>query len=345
MKKVAYIGKVVSVNPIDGADRIESLEVVCGDGGKWRGTAQKGAHKVDELVEVYLQDALLPQTERFAFMEKHHYRVKMKKFKGVPSECLIMPIEDKRCEQAKMCSVLDFQQSLIASGVIVGQIIPGIEKYEKPIPASLAGEVYGDFPTHLIPKTDEPNFQTVPYMVEALRGKQYYMTEKVDGSSVTYYKYQDHFGVCSRNLELKDKESNTLWNIARKYDFVNYLPEDFAVQAEVYGEGIQGNPLGIKGQDIRIFNVYQISERRYLNYDEMVAFVQTLNAPMVRVLSDNTTFNPPTDGYKDDVLRKMAEGSYDNGEPREGIVIRPLNEEKVNGERLSFKVINLMYKG
>ena len=96
---VAYIGKVIKINPIKGADRIESLEVVCGQGGKWMGTAQKGLHQVDDLVEVYLQDAILPQTDRFSFMDKYGYRVSMRKFKGVPSECLIMPTDPKLTEQ------------------------------------------------------------------------------------------------------------------------------------------------------------------------------------------------------------------------------------------------------
>ena len=41
----------------------------------------------------------------------------------------------------------------------------------------------------------------------------------------------------------------------------------------------------------------------------------------------------------------MAEGKYtSSGKTREGLVFRPMKEEFVNGERTSFKVINLMYK-
>jgi len=59
MNKLAYIGKIVEVNPIVGADFIDSYTVVCGEGGKWMGTSQKGM-KVGSLVEVYLQDCIVP---------------------------------------------------------------------------------------------------------------------------------------------------------------------------------------------------------------------------------------------------------------------------------------------
>jgi len=74
---LAYLGQVIHVYPIPDADRIESLEVVCGKGGRWRGTAKKAEFAVGELCEVYLQDALLPQTERYAFLEPRGWRVRM----------------------------------------------------------------------------------------------------------------------------------------------------------------------------------------------------------------------------------------------------------------------------
>jgi hypothetical protein len=39
----------------------------------------------------------------------------------------------------------------------------------------------------------------------------------------------------------------------------------------------------------------------------------------------------------------MAAGEYPGGGPREGIVVRPQFEAQVDGDRLSFKVINPAY--
>ena len=73
----------------------------------------------------------------------------------------------------------------------------GVIKYEAPIAPQLSGQVKGNFPD-FIPKTDEERIQNMKDVLGA-----FYVTEKLDGTSVTYYKYPETFGVCSRNLELK----------------------------------------------------------------------------------------------------------------------------------------------
>jgi hypothetical protein len=66
-----------------------------------------------------------------------------------------------------------------------------------------------------------------------------------------------------------------------------------------------------------------------------------LEIPTVGVVEFGNEFHAGSD----DDLRKRAEGVYtESGKQREGIVIRPLTEMQVNGERLSFKVLNLNYK-
>ena len=325
MDKQVFIGKVIEINAIEGADRIESLTVVCGQGGKWRGTAQKGQFQMGDLCEVYLQDSLLPAIERFAFMEKYHCRVRMMKFKGVPSEVLIMPLT-----------------SIPPSGDIIGMditLVKNVTKYYKPIPASLEGVVYGNFPS-FIPKTDEPNFQGVSYMVEALRGKPFYSTVKVDGSSGTIYRSGDYLGCCSRNMELKENVNNAIWKIAEKYNLKEKLFKEYAIQFEMIGEGIQKNPLGIKGIEARLFNIYNIEQQKYEDIATVERFSLNSGMPMVDIIDKGKTF----DFKSDDELRKYAEGLYPNGRQREGVVIRPMIEQTIRRERLSFKIINLGYK-
>lgn len=324
MPNLAYIGQVIAIYPIAGADRIESLEVACGKGGHWRGTAQKAQFAVGDLCEVYLQDALLPQTERFAFLEPRGWRVRMMRLKGVPSECLIMP------------------RTELTNGLEAGADITelaGVTKYEKLLPAQLAGDIRGRFPA-FIPKTDEPNFQAAPAMVEALQGKPFYATVKADGSSGTVFWDED--GVvraCSRNYELKDGPDTAVWQLVRKYDLARqHLP--VALQFEIVGPGIQKNPMGLKEVDLRLFNIWQIDQRRYLDFDEMLALARTLELPTVELVEIGDSFN-----LKDDeALRQYAARTYANGATAEGVVIRPLQETEVNGERLSFKVINLLYR-
>ncbi|MDO8657000.1 MAG: RNA ligase family protein [Nanoarchaeota archaeon] len=328
--QVAYIGKITDIQPIKDADFIESLTVVCGEGGKWRGTAQKGIFKVGDFCEAYLQDALLPKTERFAFMEKNDWRIRMRKFKGVPSECLIMPLA---------------MHYTIEDEAKVGDVIPNIEKYQKPIPAKMAGLILGDFPS-FIPKADEMNFQTVPEMIDQLKGNHYYVTVKCDGSSATFFKYNGHFGVCSRNLELKETEGNLLWKLAKDYKIIDNLPDGYAIQGEICGPSIQKNPMGLKEHDFFVFNVFEIVAHKYLDTVYFKEFVEHMRLRSVPFLTD-PCFNQPFQfsSSHEDELRKLAEGCYENGKQREGIVIRPIQEMKTDkGERVSFKVINLLYK-
>ena len=140
-KALAIIGKIIATAPIDGADRIQQATVVCGTSGKWQGVVGKDI-SIGDIVMVFLQDAILPPDPRWAFMEKHHWRVRMARFKGVPSECLIVP------DGSNMPPGTDMTEAL------------GVTKYEKPIPAGMAGDMVGAFPG-FIPKTDETNFQAV----------------------------------------------------------------------------------------------------------------------------------------------------------------------------------------
>jgi RNA ligase (TIGR02306 family) len=320
-RKIAYVGKIIDIQPIKGADFIVSAVVICGSGGKWSGTIPKDQFEIGELVDVYLQDAILPDLPEFDFMEKYHRRVSMKKFKKVPSECLIWKSKRKLAK--------------------VGDIILGIKKYDKPVPAQLAGVAYGLFPTNVLPKTDEPNFQGVPEMIEALKGQKFYSTVKADGSSGTIYKTNDHFGVCSRNLELKDTEGNSFWRLAHKYDLINKLPNDYAIQFETIGPGIQKNRLELSEIDMRVFNVWDCKKRCYLDAEDAFQFCKDIGVPTVEIVDWNETFNFDTD----EQLRKKAEDKYKGTKnDREGLVFRPMKETMVNGERLSFKVINLNYK-
>jgi RNA ligase (TIGR02306 family) len=222
--------------------------------------------------------------------------------------------------------------------------IRNVKKYVKQLPANLAGIALGSFPTAIVPKTDEPNFQMTESMIDQLQGQAYYSTVKCDGSSGTIYKdyfgIDYHFGCCSRNLEFRPSMTTAIWKIAIDYDLENALPVGYAIQLEMCGPGIQKNRLGLDKIEPRVFNVWDIKDRKYLDAVDMFAFCKDLNIPTVEVIVWDEVFD-----IKDsDILRKMAEGKYSSGQQREGIVIRPMKDQFCEGERLSFKVINLLFK-
>jgi hypothetical protein len=174
-------------------------------------------------------------------------------------------------------------------------------------------------------------------MIQVLQGQKYYATIKMDGSSGTMYKYRNHFGVCNRTVELKST-NNLFWKSSERY--INIIPDGYAVQFELVGPGVvEHNPTGLKEVQMFAFNVYDIVDHKYLDFQMFREFCYEYDIPMVPVISWGLRFD-----LNDEGLRNYAEQKYSNGKPAEGIVIRPLIEQRINGDRLSFKVINLQYK-
>lgn len=317
---LVFIGKVIDIQPIEGADFIASATVVCGEGGKWKGVVKKTDFEVGSLCQVYLPDALIPECEEMAFMKSSNWRVKMRRFKGAPSEVVIMPVPRHHV-------------SYLTVGNDVTEL-NGVTRYHKPVAPHLQGVAIGQFPG-FIPKTDEPNYQREPELVERLVGKPYYITEKADGSSTTAFRYRGEFGLCSRNLQLAYNSENGYWKIADKYELEEKLPEGYALQWETCGPGIQSNPMGLSEISGFAFSGYNIPEHRYLTMSELYDLCVQLKFPMCPILSKG-------DSFSKDGVELLGEGLYANGKQREGVVVR--SQDNYEGKPISFKVINLGFE-
>lgn len=313
---LVYVGKIVELVPIEGADLIVAATVVCGAGGKWKGVVRKADFSLEDKCLVYLPDALIPESEEMAFMKHTNWRVKMRLFRGSPSEVVIMPYLGHFPIGMDMTAVCK------------------VTKYQKPMAGNLASICKGNFPS-FIPKTDEPNWQSNQVLVDALIGHPYYITVKYDGSSTTAYKYKDKFGVCSRNLEVIETENNAYWQVARQWDLENRLPEGIAIQWETCGPGIQKNPMGLEKIEGFVFSAYNIEEQRYLEMYQLMCLCLSLDIPRAEII--DSMFK-----YENIDLREAAKGTYPNGEQREGIVVR--SQELIEGRLISFKSINLLYE-
>jgi RNA ligase (TIGR02306 family) len=317
--KLAVIGTVTAVHKIEGADRIHQAIVSCGDEGTWSGVVGKDINLFSRVI-VFLQDAILQPSDRWEFMERHKWRVRMARFKGVPSECVIVQAEGA--------------ESLLLDGDDVTEMF-GVTRHEKPIPAAIAGDVRGNFPS-FIPKTDEPNFQRVRDLEELMHGSDWVATLKYDGTSCTVWNDDDGMHVCSRNLELKEftasGSGNVYWQAARKYG-LERLPHGFALQFEVVGPGIQANPMGLTELEIAAFTLYSIAERRRAHFGALVGICQDLEIPMASIVAAGSGF-PGHDAIRD--MSSAAE--YGKNTPGEGLVFRDVNS------LYSFKAISLDYK-
>src|SRR5690606_8109384 len=110
----------------------------------------------------------------------------------------------------------------------------------------------------------------------------WYATEKADGTSCTAYVDDAGLHVCSRNWELKEftasGASNVYWRAARKYG-LDRLPQGVALQFEVVGPGVQGNPMGLSDLEARAFTLRDTREHRNVSRVELLQLCLLLEMP------------------------------------------------------------------
>lgn len=330
MRKLASIKTIDGIQPIEGADMIE-LAVV----GGWKVVVAKDVgHKVGDHVVYCEIDSFLPIKPEFEFLRKSSFkkmgdqegfRLKTIKLRGQVSQGLILP----------MSVFGDFGWTAY-EGLDVTEML-GIQKYEPPVPAQLAGKAKGNFPG-FIQKTDEERVQNLTRDYEGWKlqsAHQFYAAEKLDGSSATFYLRDGQFGVCSRNLELLEVDDNTFWKVAREMKIEEKLRElgrNIAIQGELIGEGVQGNPYKIKGHTVRFFNVFDIDTFQKLGLRDLTdIIVDTFGFQTVPIIEAPFAL-PETVGD----LLQIAEGKsvLNPQTEREGLVIRSLDNT------ISFKAIS-----
>jgi len=348
-RKLASVQRIREIRPIEGADAIE-LAII----NSWQVVVAKNVgHKVDDFVVYCEIDSFLPIREEFEFLRKTSYkkmgdqegfRLKTIKLRGQVSQGLVVPIH-----------VLPLLE-MVHEGQDVTEIL-GIVKYEPPVPAQLAGQAKGYFPSFLR-RTDEERCQNLTREYETWKlssGHQFYVSEKLDGSSSTFYVRDGEFGVCSRNLELADpgefipgmimcedeverpKQENTFWKVVREMDIKNKLlslDRNICVQGELIGEGIQGNPYKIKGHTVRFYNAFDIDKQERLGFHDFVVLIESLGFETVPIL-EREFLLPET---IEDLL-KQAEGKsvLNINTEREGLVIRSYDT------KISFKAISNLF--
>jgi RNA ligase (TIGR02306 family) len=222
----------------------------------------------------------------------------------------------------------------------------GVTKYDPPEVQEkggvhIAGKPKGNFPNS-IPKTDEPRVQGIKRILDNNIGTPCYITEKVDGTSATFYFKDGVFGCCSRNIDLKEDDINIYWKMARQYDLkakMESLSYNVAIQGEVVGAGIQQNKYKFKTetQQLFVFNIFNIDKYEYLSFNEFMSIANDLGLQTVPLLETNYSIVNDIDSI---VQKSIRKSTLNKESWAEGIVIRPLVEKNTIDGRLSFKAVN-----
>ncbi len=322
--KLASIQTISEIRPIEGADRIQAATVL-----GYQTVIKKGEFRPGDLCVWHEPDTVVAEKPEYEFLRKQGFRLKVSRFKGQVSQGLALPM-----------SVLPAADYSLGQDVTVET---GIRKYEKPLSSTLVGVAKGAFPSWM-PRTDEPNLRSFPAALDEFIGRECVITRKVDGTSGTFYVRGGEFGVCTRNLELRDDPTSMFWRVAREQrvrEALATLGGDYALQGEVYGEGIQGNHLGVKGVRLAAFNLFDITTHAYASHQALQQFCQTTGLPMVQ-----TVWRGEFRFMLAELVQLAGAQDYAPGRPAEGIVIRPVLEARskiLESGRLSAKVISERY--
>lgn len=362
-RKLVTIQQITAITDIPGADLV-AVATIQG----WQVIVKKTEFKVNDLCLFYEIDSFLPLEPRYEFLKKttkfdgkEGYRLKSIKLRGVLSQGLALPLS---MFPEITTTKLDFDYS---SQLNVIKYDNEQQEYAQK-PGLKSGKARGSFPSQ-IPKTDQPRIQNLVTYFSTMTDEEFEETLKLDGSSMTCYKiayiptrwekfksffgfkYQDnHFGVCSRNLELKRTANNVqtfdnqgkisvydqsdFWATAIKYDLESKLPVGYAIQGELIGPRIQANHEKVSELEFYCFDVFNINTGSYLLPQDRREFCALHNIPHVPVISTHST---PLQLGLEDLLKHVEGQSMNPGTVSEGRVYKHVSKP------ITFKAISNLY--
>lgn len=364
-RKLASIQKILDIQPIENADKIE-LATVLG----WHVVVSKSEnHKIGDLVCYVEIDSQCPETPLFEFLKERKYRVKTIKLRGQISQGLIIPLDKlpkgnykEGQDVTKILGITKYDPEAEKENKLIEQSMKNNKnpihkklmkyKWYRKLYSKFTTPTKNGFPTW-IKKTDEDRIQVlvekfndIIAVNDTKKALYFDSTEKLDGQSATYFikKYKKlglftkyDFGVCSRNLRLKTPSNSSYWTIVKKHDMEGILKDmikkynanSIVIQGEICGTGIQGNKYQIDGYKLFVFNLI-IDNKRYRT-QEVKNILKPYKIETVPILDTNVLLLPSIDE-----MVKNAEGKskiYSKSD-REGKVWRSCIGD------LSFKVIN-----
>ena len=216
----------------------------------------------------------------------------------------------------------------------------------------ICADALGRFPSDYIPKTDEERIQNLGDWFEKMKGRRWQVSCKHDGTSCTIafsptIDFDNPRIVCSRNLRLKrvttEGKIPVYWQMAERYGILEKLGdlsvggEEYAIQGEVVGPGI--NKCKNKETEYKFlcFRIWDIKNQKWLNPKDTISFCEKFQIPHVQIVKDDFAFFDEITTMEDAL--KFAEGKTAEGHEREGIVCKTVDD----GPFASFKIVSNKY--
>lgn len=142
-------------------------------------------------------------------------------------------------------------------------------------------------------------------------------------------------GVCSRNLELRfDPDSpGTFWSVALKYDIIQKLADfgrSVAIQGELIGPGIQGNPYNLTEHDFYVYDIFDIEAQEYMLPNVVQSACRVFGLRNVPVLR----YEFLQGDLEEQIARADGRSELNPATIREGLVFKNLKTQE------SFKIVS-----
>lgn len=302
-KLIIEICKITKIEKHPNADRLD-IATVKG----WNCIVGRDNHKVGELVIYCPPDSVIPiniiEKYNLEFLKKNG-RVGTIKLRKYISQGLILNVD---CLPGKVTT--EFHPGY-KEGMDVAKKL-GIIKYEPPKSTSFSGNLPSKKKRNpLFDKyTDIDNIKN--YNTVFKEGDTVVITEKIHGTNfragtlpinpgytlvdkikylwnkyIVKKKYEFVYGSHNVQLIAYNKKKNfygedVYGRIAKKYNLVEIIPEDYIIYGEIYGKGIQELEYGLTDIDIAFFDVKY--KGQYLSYEAFTYFCAQRKLPIVPYL-------------------------------------------------------------
>jgi hypothetical protein len=357
-RKLASIQKIVNIHNIEGADKIETVQVL-----GWECVSRKNEFKVGDLVVYCEVDSILPEKPEFEFLRDRKFRIKTIKLRKQISQGIVFPLSilpnpfnhTEGEDVTEILGIVKHDPQLQEEKALAEQFKSKSKINKFFMNFALYRYIYFKFNhkdkgwPNWIPHTDEERIQSCVRMLINRPNSEWYITEKLDGQSGTFFIGNKktwgikklEFGVCSRNIRLSKPDNSSYWAMAEKYDIKKKLLEleeaGIVVQGECVGQKIQKNKYGLEEQDFFVFNVIDNGTKYTLG--QMKVFCLQNGFKTVPIINESWTFNncdrPVSEIIKELVTMSIDKSVLNKDIWREGIVLRLKEDPNV-----SFKVIN-----
>lgn len=326
-RALAHIEEIAWIKPIDGADNIELIGVL-----GWVLIAKIDEFKVgDKAVFVEIDSKCPADDERFAFLEKKHYKVKtmkLGKFKCF-SQGLALPLtlfpelsdrklgddvtkelritysseEDRKRKSNKVDPNAKYKAMAARHKEFFSKpIIRKIMRYD--IGRKLLFLFFGkkkdnpkQFPSWIV-KTDENRIENCPFYLES--NEEWVQTEKIDGTSCTYAvdrlkrgKNKFEFVVCSRNVRQADRDQECYHDSNIYWE----LADKYNIEKVLSDYAIANNydrvVLQGEGTGSVQGNPYKLTENRLFVFNLVVEGIRKGTREMTKFCDDNNLEHVP----------------------------------------------------